>query len=152
MERFKIDRVALQSGLTKRTIRYYEEIGLLPPPQRSEGGIRYYTQEHVELLNKIKYAKDALGFSLQELQQFISLRNIIEAQKIGYKQASERAEQKEKLLGIIHTLNEERNLIEQRILKIQQVRNEVTDLIKKAQALVETLDLEEKQNSISKIK
>lgn len=145
MDSFKIDQVALQSGLTKRTIRYYEEIGLLPPPQRSEGGIRYYTQEHVELLKKIKYAKDALGFSLQEMQQFISLSKIIEAQKIGYKQASERTEQREKLLGIIHTLNEERSLIEQRILKIKQVRNDLIGLINKAQTLVETLDLEEKQ-------
>ena len=142
---FKIDQVAMQSGLTKRTIRYYEEIGLLPPPQRSEGGIRYYTQEHVDLLKKIKYAKDALGFSLQELQQFIALSNIVETQKIGYKQAAERTEQKEKLLGIIRTLNEECNLIEQKILKIEQVRDDIMDLIKKAQTVVETLDQEEKQ-------
>lgn len=34
----KIDDVAKQSGLSKRTIRYYEEIGLLPSPPRSKGG------------------------------------------------------------------------------------------------------------------
>ena len=37
-ERYKIDDVAKESGLTKRTIRYYEEIGLLPPPERSTAG------------------------------------------------------------------------------------------------------------------
>jgi DNA-binding transcriptional MerR regulator len=147
MERFKIDQVAAQSGLTKRTIRYYEEIGLLPPPQRSEGGVRYYTPEHVALLKKIKQAKDALGFSLHELQNFISLGNIIETQKIGYKQAAERAEQKEKLRVIIETLTEKLNLIDQRIMKIETVRNDLLELKKKAQALAETLELEEKQDS-----
>lgn len=47
---YKIDEVAKQCGLTKRTIRYYEEIGLLPSPQRSEGNMRLYTQEDVDLL------------------------------------------------------------------------------------------------------
>lgn len=143
MDRFKIDQVALQSGLTKRTIRYYEEIGLLQPPQRSEGGIRYYTEEHVELLKKIKYAKEALGFSLQELQRFISLTKTIDAQKVGYKQSSERTEQKEKLLEIIKTLNEEVELIEERILRIEHVRNDLLDLIKRAQVHIKSLDLEE---------
>jgi Predicted transcriptional regulators len=143
VDRFKIDQVALQSGLTKRTIRYYEEIGLLQPPQRSEGGIRYYTEEHVELLKKIKYAKEALGFSLQELQRFISLTKTIDAQKVGYKQSSERTEQKEKLLEIIKTLNEEVELIEERILRIEHVRNDLLDLIKRAQVHIKSLDLEE---------
>lgn len=146
MKRFKIDQVALQSGLTKRTIRYYEEIGLLSSPQRSVGGIRYYTQEHVELLKKIKYTKDALGFSLEELQQFISLSNLVEAQKVSYRQSSERTEQKEKLIEIINALGEELNLIEQRIMKIEQVQNDLVHLKKRAQVLVETINLEESKS------
>ncbi|HWQ71255.1 MAG TPA: MerR family transcriptional regulator [Desulfitobacteriaceae bacterium] len=145
MDSFKIDQVAIESGLTKRTIRYYEELGLIPPPQRSEGGIRYYTREDIELLKKIKHSKDALGFSLQELQHFISLNNTIKAQKIDYEQAAERDEQKAKLKDIIATLNEKLNFIEQRILKFEQVRNDLIKVIKKAQALVETLDPDEKQ-------
>ena len=146
VNRLKIDQVALQSGLTKRTIRYYEEIGILPPPQRSKGGTRYYSQEHIELLKKIKYTKDALGLSLEELQKIISFSNTIEAQKTGYKQSSERVEQKEKLIGIISTLNEELNLIEQKILKIEQVRNDLTHLRKQAQALIETINVEESKS------
>ncbi|MDP4127973.1 MAG: MerR family transcriptional regulator [Bacillota bacterium] len=145
MDRLKIDQVSLQSGLTKRAIRYYEEIGILPPPQRSEGGIRYYTQEHVELLKKIKDTKDALGISLDELQHFISLSKIIEVQKEGYKQSSERIERKEKLLEIISTFNKEIELIDQKISKIERVRNDLMNLKKRAQALVETMNLEDKQ-------
>lgn len=137
MDKLKIDQVALQSGLTKRAIRYYEEIGILPPPQRSKGGIRYYTQEHVELLKKIKYTKDALGFSLEELQHIISFSKIIEALKEGYKQPNELAEQKEELIEIIDKLDEELNLIDQKISKIEQVRIDLVNLKKRAQALVD---------------
>ena len=64
MSELKIDDVAKQSGLTKRTIRYYEQIGLMPAPPRSEGGFRLYTEEHVEFLKKITNAKEVMGFSL----------------------------------------------------------------------------------------
>jgi DNA-binding transcriptional MerR regulator len=146
VDRLKIDQVALQCGLTKRAIRYYEEIGMLPSPQRSSGGIRYYTQEHVELLKKIKYTKDALGISLEELQNFVSFSKTIDAQKAGYKQATERAEQKEKLLEIISNLNEEINIIDQKIIKIKQVRNDLINLKEGAQACVDTINLDESKS------
>jgi DNA-binding transcriptional MerR regulator len=145
VDRLKIDQVALQCGLTKRAIRYYEEIGILPSPQRSKGGIRYYTQEHVELLKKIKYTKDALGISLEELQNFVSFSKTIDAQKAGYNQAT-RTEQKEKLSEIINNLNEEINIIDQKILKIKQVKNDLINLKNKAQACVDTINVEENQS------
>ncbi|KLU66599.1 HTH-type transcriptional regulator YfmP [Desulfosporosinus acididurans] len=143
MDNYKIDQVALQSGLTKRTIRYYEEIGILPPPKRSEGGTRYYNEEHIELLKRIKYTKDALGLSLEELQHFIALSNLIESQKVSFKQTAERREQREKLLSIIDTLDEELILIEQKILKIERVKEDLTNLKKRAQAVIEKINLEE---------
>jgi DNA-binding transcriptional MerR regulator len=42
----KIDDDAKRTGLTKRTIRYYEEIGLITPPERSSGGVRLYSEAH----------------------------------------------------------------------------------------------------------
>ncbi|MGC7870733.1 MerR family transcriptional regulator [Desulfosporosinus sp. SYSU MS00001] len=143
MDNYKIEQVALQSGLTKRTIRYYEEIGMLPPPKRSEGGTRYYNEEHIELLKRIKYTKDALGLSLEELQHFIALSNLIESQKVSFKQTAERREQREKLLSIIDTLDEELTLIEQKILKIERVKEDLTNLKKRAQSVIEKFNLEE---------
>lgn len=145
MDRLKIDQVALQCGLTKRAIRYYEEIGMLPPPQRINGGIRYYTQEHVELLKKIKYTKDALGISLEELQNFVSYSKTIDAQKAGYNQVT-RTEQKEKLTEIINNLDKEINIIDQKILKIKQVRNDLINLKDKAEAYIDKINLEENKS------
>ena len=61
-----IGKAAQLSGTTVKSIRHYEEIGLLPPPQR-EGKYRIYSLQSVELLTFIKCAQQ-LGFKLKEMQ------------------------------------------------------------------------------------
>ncbi len=68
-----IGKVSKQVGLNPRTIRYYENLGLLPPPMRSESRYRLYTPDTVELLRFIKKAK-TLGFTLTEIREVIALR------------------------------------------------------------------------------
>jgi DNA-binding transcriptional MerR regulator len=69
-ERFsRIEQVAARTGLTKRTLRYYEEIGLLDPPTRTEGGYRLYSEEDIAQLERIKRLRDLLGFSLAEIRE-----------------------------------------------------------------------------------
>lgn len=63
MDWMKIDQVAKRSGLTKRTIRFYEEIGLLSAPKRTEGGVRLYSEDDMEELEKVMQAKRYSVFS-----------------------------------------------------------------------------------------
>ena len=65
----RIEQVAARTGLTKRTLRYYEEIGLLPAPTRTEGGYRLYSEADVQQLLRIKRLKELLGFSLAEIRE-----------------------------------------------------------------------------------
>ncbi len=66
---FRIEQVAARTGLTKRTLRYYEEIGLLAPPTRTEGGYRLYSEQDIQHLELIKRLRDLLGFSLAEIRE-----------------------------------------------------------------------------------
>jgi len=66
----KIQEVAAEVGLTTRSIRYYEEIGLLAPA-RSGGAYRLYEREDVERLRFIKGLRDDAGFSLAEIGQLL---------------------------------------------------------------------------------
>jgi MerR family transcriptional regulator, copper efflux regulator len=68
----QIGQVAERTGLSLRTIRFYEENGLVVPTTRSEGGYRLYSGDDVARLEVIKQMKP-LGFSLQEMQQLLSL-------------------------------------------------------------------------------
>jgi DNA-binding transcriptional MerR regulator len=68
-EYWRIEQVAARTGLTKRTLRYYEEIGLLAPPTRTEGGYRLYSERDIQQLERIKRLRDLLGFSLAEIRE-----------------------------------------------------------------------------------
>ena len=68
----QIGDVAERTGLSLRTIRFYEENGLVHPTSRSEGGFRLYSDDDVARLEVIKRMKP-LGFSLQEMQDLLTL-------------------------------------------------------------------------------
>jgi DNA-binding transcriptional MerR regulator len=68
----RIGEVAQQTGTTPRTIRYYEEIGLLPAAGgRQPGAHRTYAEADVERLTELLRLKDLLGLSLEELRELV---------------------------------------------------------------------------------
>jgi DNA-binding transcriptional MerR regulator len=69
---FRIGELAAKVGLTERTIRYYEERGLLESVKRLDGGQRVYTDDDVRRLKFIQKLK-VLGLSLAEMQELETL-------------------------------------------------------------------------------
>ena len=67
----RIGEVAERTGLTPRTIRYYEEIGLLASSERRKGEHRAYGDADVERLTELKRLRDLLNLSLDELKQVL---------------------------------------------------------------------------------
>ena len=65
-----IGAVAERTGLSLRTLRHYDEVGLLTPSARSEGGFRLYTSADVERLLVIRRMKP-LGFTLEEMAELL---------------------------------------------------------------------------------
>lgn len=74
----RIGAVAERVGLSLRTVRYYEEMGLIAPRERTEGGFRLYAEENVERLLLIKQMKP-LGFSVQEMRDLLEARDALRA-------------------------------------------------------------------------
>lgn len=68
----QIGSVADAVGLSLRTIRHYEEVGLVVPSGRSPGGFRLYTDHDVERLRLVKRTKP-LNFSLDEIRDMLAL-------------------------------------------------------------------------------
>lgn len=67
----QIGELAERTELSLRTIRHYDEVGLLPA-SRTEGGFRVYTEQDVERLLHIRQMKP-LGFSLEEMAELLEL-------------------------------------------------------------------------------
>jgi MerR family copper efflux transcriptional regulator len=73
-EAHQIGEVAEMVGLSLRTIRHYEEVGLVPPSGRTAGGFRLYTDSDVERLRLVKLMKP-LGFTLDEMRELLELQD-----------------------------------------------------------------------------
>ena len=69
----KIGEVANQTGVSTKTIRYYEDIGVLPEPDRSSNGYRTYHQTTVDRLRFVRDAQ-ATGLTLTEIASILDLR------------------------------------------------------------------------------
>jgi DNA-binding transcriptional MerR regulator len=68
----KIGEFAQRAGVTPRTVRYYESLGLLGPSEREGSGFRYYTEAELARLQKINALKE-LGLSLEEVTTVLPL-------------------------------------------------------------------------------
>jgi|Deesub1362A_J573_1020465.scaffolds.fasta_scaffold00034_135 MerR family mercuric resistance operon transcriptional regulator len=68
-----IGEVARRAGVAVETVRYYERLGLIPPPPRKASGYRLYPEDTVRRIRFIRHAKE-LGFSLREVAELLALR------------------------------------------------------------------------------
>ncbi|WP_020059757.1 MerR family transcriptional regulator [Bacillus sp. 123MFChir2] len=129
---YKIEEVTKQTGLTKRTLRYYEEIGLIHPPERSEGNIRLYTDEDVERIKKIVEAKEVLGITLQEMQYFLSLKERMEQRR-----NSDNPRDREVIQEIANMLTNQIETLDKKMLQMKRVKEELEDSLERATKFLE---------------
>lgn len=67
-----IGTVSKKTGVAAKTIRYYEEIGLLPPAERRDNGYRWYGVDSLQILRFLKHAR-GLGFGIDACRELLSL-------------------------------------------------------------------------------
>jgi DNA-binding transcriptional MerR regulator len=87
MPDLKIGELAKRTGTNPPTVRYYEQIGLLPPPSRRDGGQRSYGGEDVRRLTFIRRCRD-FGFSIEQMRALTALvqdreRSCLEARDLA---------------------------------------------------------------------
>jgi Cu(I)-responsive transcriptional regulator len=112
MARLAIGSLAKRTGTKVETIRYYERIGLLPAPARTDGNYRSYDEAHFGRLSFIRRARD-LGFSLDQVRELLGL-------------ADERDRSCEAVDQIARQHLAE---VERKIADLTALRDELTDLI-----------------------
>jgi len=110
-ERMRIGDLTERAGVTPRTVRYYESIGLLPPGEREGHGQHYYTEETLARLRKIEQIKK-LGLSLEEIRDVIDL----------YFTDPSGVQPKQKVLAILRQHLAE---VDQKVSALQQFRAEL---------------------------
>ncbi|PPB51011.1 MerR family transcriptional regulator [Arthrobacter pityocampae] len=75
-----IGELAERTDLSLRTIRHYDEVGILPATARTDGGFRVYTEEDLERLMVIRRMKP-LGFTLEEMKDLLAVIDALEGEE-----------------------------------------------------------------------
>jgi Cu(I)-responsive transcriptional regulator len=107
-ERLTIGKIADATGTKVETVRYYERIGLLPPPRRTSGNYRSYDAEHFSRLAFIRRSRD-LGFTIEQIKELLGL-----------------ADQKERSCGAVDAIARQH---------LREVERKIADLERLAQEL-----------------
>ena len=113
---YKIGQVSKRARVTLRTIRYYEELGLIEPAVRTKGGFRLYTEEAIGKLRFIQGLK-LLDFPLSKIKEMFKIREIAQSGDEAshrimrllqgqQREATKKKEQYEKMLQEIHATME----------------------------------------------
>ena len=80
-----IGEVAERVGVTARTLRYYEEFGLVTPSVRSAGGSRRYTEADVARVLRIRELQAVMGFNLEEIRELLGTGDRIDSLRAEYR-------------------------------------------------------------------
>jgi MerR family transcriptional regulator, repressor of the yfmOP operon len=138
----RIGDVAKLVGTTPRTIRYYEEVGLLPQePARPSGGHRVYTDAEVERLREVMRLKELLGVTLEELKTLLAAeesRAIVRAQLRREDVApARRRELLDEALGHIELQLE---LVQRRAAELATLKSELCETRKRVRRKIRELE------------
>jgi MerR family transcriptional regulator, repressor of the yfmOP operon len=123
----RIGEVAKLAGTTPRTIRYYEEIGLLAQaPERRSGGHRLYTQIEVERLREVMRLKELLGVTLQELKDLLTAEEARAAVRAQLRREDVHPERRRELLEeALGHIDRQLELVEHRASELAKLRAEL---------------------------
>lgn len=133
---YRIDEVANKTGLTKRAIRYYEDLNLISP-QRTESAYRLYTDEDIEKILRIISLKQSLAFSLAEIKNALELDS--EVKKILSTETADLAT----LKNYIEMIRRQIDLIEEKINKLRASQEQFENLLSQLNSLEDKVEKED---------
>ncbi|HEX3433810.1 MAG TPA: MerR family transcriptional regulator [Solirubrobacteraceae bacterium] len=138
----RIGDVAKLVGTTPRTIRYYEEIGLLPEaPARASGRHRAYSEPEVERLREVMRLKDLLGLSLEELRTLLSAEEARAEVRAQLRRDDVDAERRRELLQqALGHIDRQLELVRKRAGELAKLEHELGETRKRARRKIREID------------
>jgi DNA-binding transcriptional MerR regulator len=123
----QIGEVAERTGVTQRTLRFYEEKGLLKPPTRLEGGFRLYSESDIQRVERIKRLQQLLGFSLAEIKEMVDAEEIKMQLKAEYRPEAALSQKRAQLLKAIELTERQHDLIRQKVDALTEMRSRLEE-------------------------
>jgi len=127
-EALRIGEAAKRVGITTRTIRYYEEIGLLPAAsERPHGGHRFYTEADIERLRELTRLRDLLGVSLDELRELVEAEDARADLREEFHRSEDPARRHQILEEALTYVNRQLELVRKRKAELETLEGELAN-------------------------
>jgi len=127
----QIGEAAERAQLTQRTLRYYEEKGLLDPPTRMDGGFRLYSPEDMERVGRIRQLKELLGFSLAEIKEMLEAEDVRLQIKAEWRNDADLADKTENARKARGVTLQQIQLIDQKMTKMASLRDTLAERVRR---------------------
>jgi len=135
----RIQEAAAEVGLTPRSVRYYEELGLLTPAARSEGDYRLYDTTDVERLRFIKGLRDDAGFSLAEIAELLEDEAAREREHAAFHSTSDPDERRRLLRNRLARYEHQAQMLRAKVARLQAMVDETEGRRTRTAARLEAL-------------
>jgi DNA-binding transcriptional MerR regulator len=135
----RIQEAAAEVSLTPRSVRYYEELGLLRPAARSDGDYRLYDESDLERLRFIKGLRDDAGFSLAEVAQLLEDEAARERGHAAFHATTDPEERKRLLCERVAIFERQIETLERKIGRLQAMVDETE--AKKARTMAKIAEI-----------
>jgi DNA-binding transcriptional MerR regulator len=119
-----MEEVVRRTGLTPRTIRYYEELGLLVPSERTSGGFRLFSEFEIKRLLRIKALQELLGFTLSEIRKTLQLEAARADLRQAYADTTDPGTRRRLMDEGVRLIETQLRLITARIARLSQLQGE----------------------------
>jgi DNA-binding transcriptional MerR regulator len=139
---FQIGEVAERVGVTQRTLRFYEEKGLLRPPSRMEGGFRLYSEEDIRRVERIKQLQDLLGFTLAEIKEMLEADDVKLQLRLEWRPEWDAEAKIAQLERAIAVTDGQQALVRQKLRALMELDGKLEDKIQRYRSWVRDLERE----------
>ncbi|MGI8926388.1 MAG: MerR family transcriptional regulator [Tepidiformaceae bacterium] len=127
----QIGEAAERARLTQRTLRYYEEKGLLQPPTRMDGGFRLYSPEDMERVERIKELKDLLGFSLADIKGMVEAEDVKAQVRAEWRSDADAAEKAARINRAREATLQQLALLDAKVERMSAMRTHLAERLAK---------------------
>ena len=136
----QIGEVAERTGVTQRTLRFYEEKGLLKPPSRMEGGFRLYSEEDVRRVEEIRRLQKLLGFALAEIKEMVEAEEVKWQLRAEYRPQADLTERRQSIAKALEVTERQHALIRQKVDGLQDMKARLEEKLQKYRQWLEQID------------
>lgn len=138
----QIGEVADRTGVTQRTLRFYEERGLLKPPTRMEGGFRLYSEDDVARVTQIRRLQDLLGLTLAEIKDMVEAEEVKEELRATYRPDRPLEERIERVRKRVEVTSRQVAIVNAKLIAMSEMQTDLEEKLERAEALLKELEAE----------